>query len=336
MSAAVSIPALVAWTVVFAVAAYAICGIPFGLLIAAAQGHVDVRKVGSGNIGTTNVARSVGKSAAALTLLCDLGKGLLSMYLARHLLGFILFSGWDDVAMLEHTTVWGTSMSVVFLGCILGHVFSPYLNFKGGKGIAVGFGAALGLYWPVALGLLAVFVVLAVPSRYVSLGSVCAAVSLPLWCALFGFPPQSLLPVVAAALVVVWAHRENVKKLASGTERKFAFHKEGADDDAVADKADPDVEPVDEPANEPEGKDELDPAAEEAEEEPCCAAEAEPASLEPSEAKLFPEHLPEHLKDVDEDPVEGEKPDSAGGVDADGESAEADPDDNGDEEGSEE
>ena len=151
------------WTLALTLGAYVVCGIPFGLIIAKREGHVDVRTVGSGNIGTTNVARSVGKKAAALTLLCDLGKGLVWMLLARWVLAALVFGG--DAASLDRTTVFGASLSLVYMGCILGHVFSPFLGFHGGKGIAVGFGAALGLWWPVALGLLVVFLVFAVPSR---------------------------------------------------------------------------------------------------------------------------------------------------------------------------
>ena len=216
---------LILWTLAFTLGAYLVCGIPFGLIIARREGHVDVRKVGSGNIGTTNVARSVGKKAAALTLLCDLGKGLVWMLVARFALASILFGG--DVEMLSHTTLFGAAMSCVYMGCILGHVFSPFLGFHGGKGIAVGFGAALGLWWPVALGLLLVFVVFAVPSRYVSLGSVCAAASLPVWCLVWGFPLVSVLPILVVSLIVIWAHRGNIRKLAAGEERKFAFHKGG-------------------------------------------------------------------------------------------------------------
>ena len=112
-----------------------------------------------------------------------------------------------------------------FLFCILGHVFTPYLRFHGGKGIAVGFGAALGLYWPIGVGLLALFLLLVIPTRYVSLGSVAAAASLPVWCAVFGFPAISIVPVAIAAVVVVWSHRENVQRLVHGDERRFAFHK---------------------------------------------------------------------------------------------------------------
>ena len=211
------------WTIAFTVGAYLVCGIPFGLVIALAMGHVDVREVGSGNIGTTNVARSVGKGAAAATLLLDLGKGLIWMLVARYGIAALALGG--DVAALDHTTAFGASLSCVFLGCILGHVFTPYLRFHGGKGIAVGFGAALGLYWPIGVGLLALFLVLAIPTRYVSLGSVAAAASLPVWCVIFGFPTASVVPVVLAAIVVIWSHRENVRRLMRGEERRFAFHK---------------------------------------------------------------------------------------------------------------
>ena len=214
-----------ALTALLALGAYVVCGIPFGLLVAASMGHVDVRKVGSGNIGTTNVARSVGKGAAGLTLLLDLSKGLVWMLVSRLVLAYAFFGG--DMASLDHTTAFGAALSVVFLGCILGHVFSPYLRFHGGKGIAVGFGAALGLYWPIGVGLLALFLVLVIPTRYVSLGSVAAAASLPVWCAVFGFPVAAIVPVAVAAVVVIWSHRENVGRLVRGEERRFSFHKKG-------------------------------------------------------------------------------------------------------------
>ena len=223
--AEVNTPALVAWTVVFALGAYAVCGIPFGLIIARSLGHVDVRSTGSGNIGTTNVARSVGKLAAGLTLLW--------MMLSRFMLSLIVFGHHGFAPELDFASEAGISMSVIYLFCVFGHVFSPYLDFHGGKGIAVGFGAALGLWWPVALGLLVVFVLFAVPSRYVSLGSVCAAISLPIQCFAWGFAPVSGGLVAAVALVVVWAHRSNVKKLIAGEERKFAFHKSDDNADTV-------------------------------------------------------------------------------------------------------
>ena len=213
-------------TAVACLLSYLVCGIPFGLLIARASG-VDVRTVGSGNIGTTNVARSVGKSEAALTLGCDVGKGLVCMLVARGLIP--LASGIEWAAFCPGCG-FGWVMSCVYLCCVLGHVFPPYLGFHGAKGIAVRLGGALGLCWPVALGIIAVFAVFAVPTRYVSLGSVCAAASLPLWSLVFGFSTASVLPVVAVAVVVIWAHRSNIKKLVNHEERKFSFHHEDKGD----------------------------------------------------------------------------------------------------------
>lgn len=202
------------------VVAYLVCGIPFGMLVARAKG-VDVRSTGSGNIGATNVGRSVGKGAAALTLLLDLSKGLVCTALAPG--AFSRLAG-IELKALAFDQPFGYAVTLVYLGCILGHVFSPYLGFHGGKGISVGFGAALGLFWPLAMGLLAVFIVLVVPTRHVSLGSVCAAVSLPLWCLAWGFSGPSLAPVAVAAAVVVWAHRGNIAKLARHEESRFSFH----------------------------------------------------------------------------------------------------------------
>ncbi len=203
---------------------YFVCGIPFGLLIASKEGHIDVRKVGSGNIGTTNVARSVGAKAGGLTLLCDALKGFLSTFIWSRIFAAVLFGG--DMAQVGPFGAYGWMASVVFLAAICGHVFSPYLHFHGGKGIAVGFGAALGYIPLVALGLLLVFVVAAVPTRYVSLGSSLAAISLPIWGIVFGYAPQTIYPLVAIAVIVVWAHRGNIKKLVHGEERKFSFHHE--------------------------------------------------------------------------------------------------------------
>lgn len=201
--------------------AYFVCGIPFGL-VATRRDGVDVRKAGSGNIGMTNVARTVGGKAAAATFAGDMGKGLVCMLLARLAVAGACFGG--DQSMLAVDSPFALSMTLVFSCCVLGHVFSPYLRFHGGKGISVGFGAGLGLFWPIGLGMLAVFVAFAVPSRYVSLGSVMAAVSLPVQCALWGMTPAAMAPVTVVACVVIWAHRNNIRKLANHQESRFSVH----------------------------------------------------------------------------------------------------------------
>lgn len=214
---------------VAAVVTFLVCAVPSGYLIAKRGAHVDVRRTGSGNIGTTNVARSVGKGAAALTLLCDAGKGALCVVAARLVCAGAFLSG--DASALAPSGPLGWVMGTLFLAAVLGHVFSPYLGFHGGKGIAVGFGTMLAIAPAVGLGLLVVFAAVVAPTRYVSAASVSAAASLPVWCVvLYHASWAFLVPVVAACLVVVWAHRSNLAKLARGEERRFAFHRKGDDD----------------------------------------------------------------------------------------------------------
>lgn len=207
---------------------YLVCGIPFGKIVAGKGAGVDIQKVGSGNIGTTNVARSVGKGAAALTLLLDAGKAYVCCALARPALAALALGG--DAGPLAFGGRLDWVLALVFACALCGHVFSPYMRLHGGKGIAAGFGAALGLAWPVALGLLAVWLVVVVPTRIVSAASCAAAASLPLWCYGALHPSGAFLAIVCAgALLVVWAHRSNLRKLARGEEARFAFHRR--DDD---------------------------------------------------------------------------------------------------------
>ena len=215
----INYPVLVAYLVV----TFLVCGIPFGKIIARARG-VDIQKVGSGNIGTTNVAREIGKGAAALTLLLDAGKGALATGLALWFFPVFITGGASvaphgDVAWLE---------GLVTLAAICGHIFSPFLHFHGGKGIAVGVGTLLGFAWPVGLMELAIFLVIAVASKRVSAGSVTVAAILgPVFALIYG-PNLGLdLLLELAGLVVVWAHRSNIKKLINGQEKEFSFHKRG-------------------------------------------------------------------------------------------------------------
>ena len=225
----INYPVLVAYLVI----TFLVCGIPFGKIIARARG-VDIQKVGSGNIGTTNVAREIGKGAAALTLLLDAGKGALATGLALWFFPTFITAGASvaphgDAAWLE---------GLVTLAAICGHIFSPFLHFHGGKGIAVGVGTLLGFAWPVGLMELAIFLVIAVATKRVSAGSVTVAAILgPVFALIYG-PNLTLdLLLELAGLVVVWAHRSNIKKLINGQEKEFSFHKRG-------DKPAPDDETV--------------------------------------------------------------------------------------------
>ena len=215
---------LIPCVLVYCCALYFLCGVPFGLLVAKAQG-VDVRKVGSGNIGTTNVARAAGKGAAGLTLALDAGKGLVPMLLVRPIMGALCLGG--QSASIEPGGENDWVLGAVFLAAILGHVFSFYLKFKGGKGIAVGVGCALGINLVLGVLLFCVFLAFVIPTKYVSLGSCMAALGLPIVSWLMFHPTPTLLILLSVCSgIVIWAHRANIGRLMRGEENKFAFKKE--------------------------------------------------------------------------------------------------------------
>lgn len=200
--------------------AYAVCGVPFGYLISKHSG-VDVTKTGSGNIGTTNVARSVGAKEGVATLFLDAAKGFVCVYVAKLLMALAATGG--DMAPFAPAQPFSWTVAMVFMAAVLGHIYSPYLHFKGGKGIACGFGAALAMAWPLAIAILIVFLVIAVPTRYVSAGSLAASISLPIFAAIFYWPIDwgFEIPLIIAAAAACWAHRVNAKRLLAGEESTF-------------------------------------------------------------------------------------------------------------------
>lgn len=174
----------------------------------------DVRRHGSGNAGLTNFCRTYGAKFAALVVLVDMGKAA-----AAVLLGAFVGS----LVLSVETAVIGKFFAALF--CILGHIFPVTEKGKGGKGILCGGTLLLLLDWRIALVGWGLFVLCVLATRYISLGSIAATVSLPVMCI---FIYDSILIVLIAAGtagLVVWAHRENVKRLLSGTERKFSLHK---------------------------------------------------------------------------------------------------------------
>jgi acyl phosphate:glycerol-3-phosphate acyltransferase len=205
---------------------YLIGSIPFGLLITAAHGK-DLRKIGSGNIGATNVARAIGKKWAYICFVLDLLKGLVPMLLIQP-----LAEAYPGQTQTEYVTLMFLWLAI---GCaaIIGHIFPIYLKFKGGKGVATSFGVALGL-WPYftisALFAVCIWLVVVLIWRYVSLASIVASVAFPIF--LFfaislrqSWHFASLWPLVVASvaipLMVIIRHRENIKRLLSGTEHKI-------------------------------------------------------------------------------------------------------------------
>lgn len=184
---------------------YLIGAFPTGLIIAKLNG-VDITKTGSGNVGATNLARTLGKKAGILTLLGDLGKGLLSVFLCYYFFSKEL-----------------NTLSLVSLVTVLGHCFSlPKL--KGGKGVATTLGVILALDMKLALGLLIIFFVVFAIYRIVSLSSVTAAIFLPILFALSHMDtPSSIRYIVLISFVIIYKHFPNIKRLINGEEKKFSF-----------------------------------------------------------------------------------------------------------------
>lgn len=184
------------------IGAYLLGSIPTGLLLAKAAG-VDIRQSGSGNIGATNVYRTLGRSVGVMTLVGDCLKGLLPVLLAKYL-------GLADI--------W---LAAVGLAAFLGHVYTIFLGFKGGKGVATALGVFLGIAPLAVAGVLLVFSGVVWQSRYISLGSICAAAAMPACVALFYPRPALVVMTIAVAAIVIWKHRENIARLRAGTENKF-------------------------------------------------------------------------------------------------------------------
>jgi glycerol-3-phosphate acyltransferase PlsY len=180
---------------------YLLGSIPFGLLFSWASGAGDVRKIGSGNIGATNVLRTGKRWAALATLLCDGGKGVLAVLIVRNFYGEV-------------------PAAFAALGAFLGHVFPVWLRFRGGKGVATFFGVLLALAWPVGLMALATWLTVAAGSRFSSLSALTAAALAPIYMIFFDKPLYATLTMVLAILIFA-THRENISRLFSGREPRI-------------------------------------------------------------------------------------------------------------------
>jgi acyl phosphate:glycerol-3-phosphate acyltransferase len=180
---------------------YLLGSIPFGLILTRIAGTQDLRSIGSGNIGATNVLRTGRKGLAAATLIGDMLKGTAAVIIAGYLDG-------PNAAM------------VAALGAFLGHLFPVWLKFRGGKGVAVYIGILIGLLWPAALLFCAVWIITAVISRYSSLSALIASVVTPIFLWWFGHLALAALFTVLT-LLVFYMHRENIKRLLAGTEGKI-------------------------------------------------------------------------------------------------------------------
>ena len=184
-----------------AVLAYLLGSVPFGLVITRAMGLGDLRQIGSGNIGATNVLRTGSKAAAAVTLLLDAGKGAVAVLIARAAVG-------EDAAQLAA------------LCSFLGHLFPIWLRFRGGKGVATFIGTLLALAWPVGLATCATWAVAALVTRISSLAALCAAALSSLWLVVF-HQGQMILLVIILTLLVYARHWANLKRIKQGTEPRI-------------------------------------------------------------------------------------------------------------------
>ncbi len=199
---------------VAAVAAYLLGSIPFGYLLVRFFRKEDIRQQGSGNIGATNVMRSGSKGLGAVTFLLDVLKGYCAVWFCS---AYTLHAGmaWD---------VRGNAIALAALGVVLGHIFTMWLGFKGGKGVATAFGVFIALAPWAALAGLGVFVLVFAASRYVSLGSIVSAVAFPVFAVILPHAPRTPLEnavLFVIPLIVVLKHHQNIGRLMNGTEYRF-------------------------------------------------------------------------------------------------------------------
>ncbi len=195
---------------------YLVGSVPFGFLIGRLYGH-DVRKEGSGNIGATNVTRVVGRAAGKVCFGLDVLKGLLPMLLLQYLTGHGIIP----------VPAFGMGEAAMILAVVGGHMFTLFLGFKGGKGIATAAGAVAAVTPYAALAVFVVWVIVFEASGYVSLGSIVAAAALPVFAWLFSYwryaelSPGMIGFFVVLAAAAVWKHRSNIRRLLDGTENRF-------------------------------------------------------------------------------------------------------------------
>jgi glycerol-3-phosphate acyltransferase PlsY len=207
------------------IASFLVGSIPFGLIVGRLLYKSDLRQSGSGNVGAANALRSYGKLGGVLVLVLDAAKGFVPVLL-------VVRAAFSAIPHRELDTVVGLTMAA-FAGfsAVLGHCYSPWLKFKGGKGVATWLGALFALSWIAGLAFVAIWLAIVIPTRYASLGSVVSAVLSPV-VLFFVMPGLSPFPVaffaVLAAFVIVWKHRDNIARLREGRENKISFGRSGA------------------------------------------------------------------------------------------------------------
>ena len=198
--------------IIISIIAYFIGSISFSVIFSRKFAGFDVRDKGSGNAGTTNVLRTVGKKVAALTLLCDILKGVIAIVIA-----IIASKIWTDInaELLKY---------LAGFFAILGHTFPIFFEFRGGKGVATSLGVLITLNWKIGLICLVFAIILIALTRMVSVGSIMSAILFPVLIVFMGNAKfESIVISVLIALLVVFNHRSNIKRLKNGTENKLSF-----------------------------------------------------------------------------------------------------------------
>lgn len=204
--------------IIIAIIAYAIGSISFSVIFSKKIAGFDVREKGSGNAGSTNVLRTVGKKAAILTLICDILKGVVAILIAL-LVGNIVKD--IDKALL---------VQIAAIAVVIGHTFPIFFGFKGGKGVATSLGVLLMINWQIGLICLVFALVIMALTRMVSAGSVLAAILFPVLTLFIGkeyfiVPGNYLIFSIIMALIVAFNHRSNIKRILTGTENRISFKK---------------------------------------------------------------------------------------------------------------
>ncbi len=205
--------------IVMAIIAYAIGSVNFSVIFSRKFAGFDVREKGSGNAGTTNMLRNVGKGAAAITLICDILKGIVAILIAYFLNKFI--DGVDGALLVQ----------IAALAVVIGHTFPIFFEFRGGKGVATSLGILICINWQIGLVCLIFALVIMAITKMVSLGSVLAAILYPVLviCQVgkqfFIVEGNYIVFSILLALFVIFNHRENIKRILSGTENKLSFSK---------------------------------------------------------------------------------------------------------------
>jgi len=191
----------------YLIGSFLLGGIPFGLIYVKVFYKQDVRTVGSGNIGTTNVLRAAGIPVALLTMVSDFLKSFIPVFFSQKLFGNNFYS------------------QIVWLSTIIGHCFSPYLGFRGGKGVATFFGGLLALDFYMALYSILIWLIVFLLTGFVSLGSMVTSIVPAVVSMIKGYDLESILLFLLGSLIIIYRHKSNIARLFSGTENKFELRR---------------------------------------------------------------------------------------------------------------